>query len=145
MIVINNIGHSGFSVESETHMLIFDYSEGKLPSLAMKKKLYVFVSHSHSDHYNPEVFRLCREHPAVKFVLSSDIPRSEVESHGVFDYISADPGTDIKLESKFRLKALPSTDLGVAFLCCLDGRNIYHAGDLNLWLWEGRARTTCGE
>lgn len=70
-------------------------------------------------------------------MLSSDIPRSEVESHGVFDYISADPGTDIKLESKFRLKALPSTDLGVAFLCCLDGRNIYHAGDLNLWLWEG--------
>ena len=137
MIVINNIGHSGFSVESETHMLIFDYSEGKLPSLAMKKKLYVFVSHSHSDHYNPEVFRLCREHPAVKFVLSSDIPRSEVESHGVFDYISVDPGMDIKLESKFRLKALPSTDLGIAFLCCLDGRNIYHAGDLNLWLWEG--------
>ena len=80
------------------------------------------------------VFRLCREHPAVKFVLSSDIPRSEVEAHGVFDYISVDPGMDIKLESKFRLKALPSTDLGVAFLCCLDGRNIYHAGDLNLWL-----------
>ncbi len=137
MIVINSIGHSGFSVESETHMLIFDYYEGNLPSLAMEKKLYVFVSHVHSDHYNPEIFRLCGKHPSVKFVLSSDITTSEIESHGSFDYISVEPGTDIKLESKFRLKALPSTDSGVAYLCCLNGRNIYHAGDLNLWLWKG--------
>ncbi len=137
MIVINNIGHSGFSLESETHMLIFDYSEGKLPPLAMKKKLYVFVSHIHEDHYNPEVFRLAKEHPSVRYIISSDIPRREVESHGHFDYISVDPGMDIRLEGKFRLKTLPSTDRGVAFLCGLNSRNIYHAGDLNLWLWEG--------
>ena len=38
MIVVNHTGHSGFTVESETHMLIFDYSEGTLPALPMKKK-----------------------------------------------------------------------------------------------------------
>lgn len=137
MIVINNIGHSGFSVESETHMLIFDYSEGTLPALAMKKKLYVFISHIHEDHYNPEIFRLCQAHPCVKFVVSSDIPESEIKSHGVSDYISVEPGMDLRLESRFRLKTLPSTDCGVAFLAGCMGRNIYHAGDLNLWLWEG--------
>ena len=137
MIVINSIGHSGFSVESETHMLIFDYSEGTLPSLAMKKKLYVFISHAHEDHYNPEVFSLCREHPAVKFIVSSDIPESELTSRGVKDYIRVDAGMDIRLESRFRLKTLPSTDCGVAFLAGCMGRNIFHAGDLNLWLWEG--------
>ncbi len=137
MIVVTNIGHSGFSVESETHMLIFDYSEGTLPPLAMKKKLYVFISHIHEDHYNPQVFSLCREHPNVRFVVSSDIPDSEVKSHGVEDYIRAEPGMDIKPESRFRLKVLPSTDCGVAYLAGCMGRNIFHAGDLNLWLWEG--------
>ncbi len=137
MIVVTNIGHSGFSVESETHMLIFDFSEGKLPPLAMKKKLYVFISHIHEDHYNPEVFRLCKDHPNVRFVVSSDIPDSEVRSHGIEEYVRAEPGMDIKLESRFRLKVLPSTDCGVAYLAGCMGRNIYHAGDLNLWLWEG--------
>ena len=136
MIVINYPGHSGFTVESETHMLIFDYSEGVLPHLPMKKKLYVFISHGHEDHFNPAVFSICREHPNVKFVVSSDIPASAVHSCGVEEYIAAEPGMDVKLEGRFRLKALPSTDRGVAYLACCQGRNLFHAGDLNLWLWD---------
>ena len=136
MIVVNYIGHSGFTVESESHMLIFDYSEGTLPRLAMKKKLCVFISHAHEDHFNPEIFALCREHPDVRFIVSSDIPESAVRSAGVTDFLSAEPGTDVKLESRVRLKALPSTDRGVAYLVCLPGRNLFHAGDLNLWLWD---------
>ena len=57
MIVVNCIGHSGFTVESETHMLLFDYWKGGLPRLPAKKKLYVFVTHSHEDHFNPAIFR----------------------------------------------------------------------------------------
>ena len=30
-----------------------------------------------------------------------------------------------------------STDEGVAFWCSLDGKQVYHAGDLNHWYWEG--------
>ena len=30
-----------------------------------------------------------------------------------------------------------STDEGVAFWCRADGKEIYHAGDLNHWHWEG--------
>lgn len=137
MIVINCTGHSGFTVESETHMLIFDYSEGILPRLPMKKKLYVFISHIHEDHFNPDIFDICREHPNVKFVVSSDIPPSMVHDHGITDYIMAEPGMDIRPESRFRLKVLPSTDCGVAYLAGCMGRNIFHAGDLNLWLWQG--------
>lgn len=141
MVVITSTGHSGFTLESETHMLIFDFSEGHLPNLAMKKKLYVFVSHSHEDHYNPEIFTLCREHPNVKYVISSDIPDSEIKSHGVSEYIRVEPGMDFMLESRFRLKVLPSTDLGVAYLAGCMGRNIFHAGDLNLWLWRGMSES----
>ncbi|MBE6541929.1 MAG: MBL fold metallo-hydrolase [Ruminococcaceae bacterium] len=137
MIVINCTGHSGFTVESETHMLIFDYSEGTLPKLPAKKKIYVFISHGHEDHFNPDIFSLCREHPNVRYVVSSDIPVSILRDCGVTDPIIAEPGMDIRPESRFRLKVLPSTDLGVAYLAGCMGRNIFHAGDLNLWLWQG--------
>ncbi|MBQ8512115.1 MAG: MBL fold metallo-hydrolase [Clostridia bacterium] len=137
MILINCTGHSGFTVESETHMLIFDYSEGVLPRIPLNKKLYVFVSHVHEDHFNPDILSICSEHPGVKFVISHDIPKDVVESCGVTDYICAEPGMDIKPESRFRIKVLPSTDVGVAYLACCNGRNIFHAGDLNLWLWPG--------
>ncbi len=137
MILINCIGHSGFTVESENHMLIFDYSEGLIPKIPAGKKLYVFVSHSHEDHFNPDIFSICMEHPTVKFVISHDIPRDVVESCGVTDYICAEPGMDLRPESRFRIKVLPSTDEGVAYLACCNGRNIFHAGDLNLWLWPG--------
>lgn len=137
MIVINCTGHSGFTVESETHMLIFDYSEGTLPKLPQKKKVYVFISHSHEDHFNPEVFSLYHEHPSLRYVVSHDIPRSILTDCGIHDAIIAEPGMDIRPESRFRLKVLPSTDLGVAYLAGCMGRNIFHAGDLNLWLWPG--------
>jgi L-ascorbate metabolism protein UlaG (beta-lactamase superfamily) len=136
MMVINCIGHSGFSVETETHMLIFDYWKGTLPRLPMKKKLYVFVSHSHEDHFNPDVFSLCRDHPNVRCVLSNDTPLADVRARGIRECIVAEPGMDMHTESRFRIKALPSTDRGVAYLVCMNGRNIFHAGDLHLWLWR---------
>ena len=137
MIVVNCIGHSGFTVESESHMLIFDYSEGVISRIPKNKKLYVFVSHVHEDHFNPEIFNLCKEHPNVRYILSYDIPKSIIRDYGITEYITAEPGMDIKPESRFRIKALPSTDCGVAYLAGCMGRNIFHAGDLNLWLWEG--------
>ena len=136
MMIINCIGHSGFSVETETHMFIFDIWRGSLPRLPMKKKLYVFVSHSHEDHFNPNIFSLCREHPNVHYILSNDVPLAEARVRGVTECVVAEGGMDIRLESRLRLKALPSTDIGVAYLVCLNGRNIFHAGDLNLWLWD---------
>ena len=137
MVLINCTGHSGFTVESDSHFLIFDYSEGALPQLPQKKKVYVFISHSHEDHFNPEVFSFCREHPNVRYVVSYDIPKSILSDCGIVDPIIAEPGMDIRPESRFRLKVLPSTDLGVAYLAGCMGRNIFHAGDLNLWLWPG--------
>ena len=62
------IYHSGFAIETETHFLVFDYykepSPSKenllFPSLLSKeniksKKVFIFCSHSHGDHFNPEI------------------------------------------------------------------------------------------
>ena len=48
---ITYIGHSGFSVEYDNVVFIFDYYRGKLPAFDRKKKIYVFVSHAHFDHF----------------------------------------------------------------------------------------------
>ncbi|SDB36290.1 MBL fold metallo-hydrolase [Eubacterium oxidoreducens] len=33
------------------------------------------------------------------------------------------------------IMTLPSTDCGVAFVVCCEGKRIYHGGDLNWWTW----------
>ena len=46
---VTYIGHSGFSVELESHILLFDYYEGAMPEFDPAKKLLVFASHSHPE------------------------------------------------------------------------------------------------
>lgn len=137
MITVTNIGHSGFAVECESVMLIFDYFEGVFPALPDKKKIYVFVSHRHPDHFNPAVFSLCKNHPDVHYFISDDIYESRVREHISGNYTMVHPGDDLRITTRFRVKALHSTDCGVAFLVFVNGRNFFHAGDLNLWLWDG--------
>lgn len=36
-----------------------------------------------------------------------------------------------------KIRAFKSTDEGVAFLIETEGKRIYHAGDLNNWVWAG--------
>ncbi len=36
-----------------------------------------------------------------------------------------------------KVRAFKSTDEGVAFLIETEGKRIYHAGDLNNWVWAG--------
>ena len=53
---ITYIGHSGFAVETEKAALIFDYYTGDIPAFDPDVPLYVFVSHRHRDHFNPDIF-----------------------------------------------------------------------------------------
>ena len=55
---ITFIEHSGFMVEMERTVLLFDYYQGEIPAFDKEKTLYVFVSHSHADHYNPVIWKL---------------------------------------------------------------------------------------
>ena len=38
--------------------------------------------------------------------------------------------------SVLKIETFLSTDIGVAYYVTVNGHTIYHAGDLNLWLWE---------
>ena len=47
---ITHIYHSGFIIELERTVLIFDWYEGELPPFEPDKKVFVFVTQSHADH-----------------------------------------------------------------------------------------------
>ncbi len=148
---ITYIGHSGFLMEWENCCFLFDYYTGVIPDLDSDKKLFVFASHKHGDHYNPEVFKLGVKYPNVIYVLSSDI-RVKKEAYlqaGAADgiterIVTVKPDQEYELKDKsgdrIKLRTLRSTDCGVAFLLQYQGKTVYHAGDLNDWVWKEEAR-----
>ena len=125
------MNHSSFSVELESCILLFDYFEGDIPKFDNNKKIYVFSSHSHHDHYNECIFDLKSMYKDVTYILSDDI---KVDNSNEIVFVK--PDEHIKIDS-LEIETLKSTDIGVAFIVKVEGRNIYHAGDLNWWHWEG--------
>lgn len=130
MMKITFLAHSGFLAETETAYFLFDYYKGDLPQMDPKKKLLVFVSHAHYDHYNQGIFRLRDYFGKVCFILSSDIFVHEAD-----DVVRMKPNED-RTVLGCRIHTLRSTDEGVAFLVKDRDRTFYHAGDLNWWHWD---------
>lgn len=133
---ITYIGHSGFFLELSQVMLLFDYYRGSLPELSKGKKLYVFASHRHPDHFNPDIFRLAEGREDICFVLSRDIWESRVPGELRSRTLRLKAG-ECREQEGLTIQTLKSTDEGVAFLVQTEGKTIYHAGDLNDWRWIG--------
>ena len=131
---VTYIGHSGFSVELESHILLFDYYEGTMPEFDPAKKLLVFASHSHPDHFNREILKLADVYPDVEYIFPKDIRIAKKEQRESEHFMRK---RDEITVGDTKVKSLRSTDEGVAFLVRCEDRIIYHAGDLNWWHWEG--------
>lgn len=132
---ITYICHSGFLVETEECYYLFDYYMGRLPLLCPKKPILVFASHSHRDHYNPEIFTRLKTlgMEDITAVLSKDISEKKYPVGVKVCKVSFHQTYDLPFGAT--LKTLKSTDAGVAFLLqCREGV-LYHAGDLNDWAW----------
>ena len=130
---VTYIHHSGFLVETDRFYYLFDYETGQLPEMDVTKPIWVLSSHGHADHYHREIFSLLAgsgmQH--IRGVLSDDI---EAPAH--VDALRVSPGQKYALGDRQTLTTFRSTDLGVAFLIEDQGKLIYHAGDLNDWVWE---------
>lgn len=131
---------SGFLLEFPSATLFFDFKEGDLPPIRADKPLYVFISHVHEDHFKQDIFDLKNQYPKTEFFLGYDRTDSGVndwldrQSSAVQDSLSCFSGEQ-KLYSddgKVLIRTFTSTDLGVAFLVEIEGKKIYHAGDLFL-------------
>ena len=135
---ITYIKHSAFLAEWEDLACLFDYAGGELPEISPEKKLCIFASHSHSDHFTPEIFTRFASHPKHTFILSDDI-RTVPANAGKLPIVrtGADcrrifPGGSM---GAVNVSTVGSTDCGVAFVVNYAGKTVYHAGDLHWWAW----------
>lgn len=127
------IQHSCFLLETEQHALLFDYFDGDLPSVPPQKPLLVFASHFHSDHFSSKIFDIA--HPNIYYILDSDIQkRRSIPPLQNITWLAAQEAATV---AGVEIHTLQSNDEGVAFYLHCDGVEIYHAGDLNDWHWEG--------
>lgn len=140
MIKITYLEHSGFAVECDDYVLIFDYYKGNLPQFDKDKKICVFASHVHYDHFKKKIFTWAEEYENIHYILSDDIeaagPKAQTE------HIGADADFNIW---DLRIHTLKSTDEGVAFLVRVKEKTFFHAGDLNWWYWEEEDDETWNE
>ena len=126
---ITYLSHSGFAVELDHYVLVFDYWKGELPAWDPEKPVLVFVSHGHHDHFNPDILSWPARFPKIHYFISNDV---KIQPHPALTLMGPDQkamGTDLRVDT------IGSTDEGVAFLVKVDGVSIFHAGDLNWWTW----------
>lgn len=125
-MIVYPIFHSGFFVELEDRYLLFDCIKAEIPLLDKNKPLYIFISHSHGDHYTPHI----RDYTA--YYLHRTFITGGVAGK---DFFVLAPDERLELEG-LTVTTLGSTDEGIAFLVETEGKTIFHAGDLHLWYWD---------
>jgi len=139
-IAVEYLGGSGFLVTIGQSGFLFDASEHGpdrriLPekeALSSLDKLYVFISHRHSDHFSETVYDLCGD--TATYIVGFDVPQP-------YRGVRMKPGDEQGFGS-MQVKVFGSTDEGVSFLVKYENITLFHAGDLNLWHWRDESSIT---
>lgn len=143
-MTITYIYHSCYLLEFDDFSVIFDfYKDAKRDDgrfwvkdylLEKKGSLYVFCTHSHSDHFNPEILEWQKQKADIKYIFSSEVRENKSFNEGVsVIYLNK---LQTYEDEYLRVKAYGSTDAGASFLINVDGKRFFHAGDLNNWHWN---------
>lgn len=155
-MTIKLVWHDCFVIETAECAIVFDYwldergeereFPGFLDTLNPAKPLYIFVSHGHKDHFTRSIFSWASRFDRVHYFLSADV---YARSRHVFSRRSVYKGPKVNPDHVTRMlpgeewsdgllavRAFDSTDTGVAYLVEIDGKRIFHAGDLNAWIFR---------
>lgn len=141
---LDYIYHSGFAIEADGVTVIIDYykdssekvsGKGIVHDYLLKRPgiLYVLCSHFHPDHFNREILSWKALRPDIRYLFSKDILKHRRTSADEATYLSKG---DIYEDEHIRIQAFGSTDIGISFLIDLQGKRLFHAGDLNNWHWS---------
>lgn len=136
--VIWYLGHSGWAIETASRFLIFDYWESSDPSepraLAnghidpeeiRDKKVVVFVSHGHRDHYDPRILEWKDTVSSIEYIFGWKAGQGSEMIECDFER------EDMDLDG-LRIRTIVHEGDGIpesAFLVELDGLTIFHSGD----------------
>ena len=133
------INHSGYALEGAHCAVIIDYfkdSDDKFVKNSLASfagKLYVCASHWHPDHFNREILQWKKIRPDTEYIFSGDILSKKFVSPQAASFLNKG---DVLQDENIRVKAFGSTDVGISFLIEMEGKKIFHAGDLNNWHWD---------
>lgn len=128
--------HSGFMLELETMILVFDYYLDPLKRLEDRlektdKPVYFFVSHVHGDHFNRAIRKF--EKRASGYFLNRDCHLALTDESLLHEMDVGDTVNEVPLS----VHMYGSTDAGGSYMVEAEGLTIFHAGDLNWWHWAG--------
>lgn len=138
-MTLRYIFHSGFLLETEKSILIFDYWMD--PANVMKpyidpsgsKHIYVFASHFHEDHFTKETFEWSQNNPFTDYtyILSKDIiKRRRAKKEDADVWMAKGSAWE---DENIKVIATGSNDSGVSWIVETEGKTIFHAGDLCNW------------
>ena len=140
---VTYIYHSCYLIEFGSFSVIFDFYKDALREdgtawvnhylLGREEDLYVLCTHSHSDHFNPEILNWKEQKTNITYIFSHEL-LSSGKSAGA-DAVYLRKG-ELYRDHRIWLKAFGSTDEGGSFLLEWDNLRIFHAGDLNNWHWN---------
>jgi L-ascorbate metabolism protein UlaG (beta-lactamase superfamily) len=141
------LGHSGWAVRTQDHFLIFDYWEAMktmppgvtfvrpdhaslangyvMPSEIADQNVIVFVSHAHSDHFDPVVLKWKESIAHIRYVFGWDV-------EGPPDLLRVDEPRKSFVIDGVRIHTIYHDFDGIpeaAFLVQVDGVTLYHSGD----------------
>lgn len=131
--------NSGFALELEDRLLVFDYYQDPrniLPGLLPKySKVYFFATHRHFDHFNPVIKEFAAK--VTKYIISFDIKNHGLPADKV---VVMNEYSEAQVDDML-IRSYSSTDEGTCFDVEVAGKRIFHAGDFNWWHWKGDTST----
>ena len=126
--------HSGWAVRTKSAFLVFDYWDNDPPPDEMHLAnghirpeelkglpVYVFASHEHGDHFDPQILEWKKTLPNITYVFGFE-PR---DKEGI---VTLAPRVQ-KTIGPLAVTTIKSNDAGVGFAVQVDGLTIFHAGD----------------
>jgi len=136
--IIWYLGHSGWTIKTKNHLLIFDYvgtgrrptepslTNGHInPSEIKDQHVFVFVTHEHADHYSRTIFDWEKSVRDITYIFGWQALTEQ-------KYVCIGPRQRKKIDD-MEILTITSTDAGVGFFIKVDGLVIFHAGDHAHW------------
>lgn len=131
------IYNSGFLLETGTANILFDYyrkgHDVIRQVLASPLPLYVLVSHSHPDHFNPDCLGWKSKHKAIHYIFADELRSAAAGRDKEVVYL---PIGGVYSDTLLTVEAFGSTDIGCSFYLTIGDTTVFHAGDLNNWHWS---------
>lgn len=137
-------GHSGWAMQFKDKVVIIDYwADGRTkpglglangninPSELIDKKVYVFATHDHSDHYDTTIYAWKDQIKNINYIYGFIPEKSEIHQtkgyHGPsYKYIE---DHQTAMVDDIKVTSIKSDDTGQGFLLEVNGMKIFHPGD----------------